>query len=67
MEGLSDLFDFVMKALVVLFFVSFLAVGYILIDWIFIPTKIESNHRIEPQLVYTIKNNKLDTIYIYRK
>ena len=38
-----------------------------LIDWLFIDHSIESTTPIVPEIKLVIKNNMVDTIYIYRK
>lgn len=55
--------------LIILGFVAGLAVFgiYLLIDWLFIDHAIESTKLITPEIKLIIKNNGVDTVFVYRK
>lgn len=38
-----------------------------LVDWLFIDDAIKTSKPIIPELEITVKNNKIDTLYVYRK
>lgn len=40
--------------------------GYELVDWIFISEDIRVEQPIKPEIELIIKDNKVDTIYVYR-
>lgn len=41
--------------------------GYELVDWLFIDDAIKTTAPIKPEIELIIKNNVVDTLYIYRK
>lgn len=41
--------------------------GYELVDWLFVDDSIRSTKIINPEIELVVKNNVIDTIYVYRK
>ena len=41
--------------------------GYKLVDWLFIDDAIRTTELIEPEIELVVKNNVVDTVYVYRK
>ena len=59
---LSDLFKFITFIIIVLLFL----LGYFLAYVYTNRNKIESDYIITPEIKLTIKDNKVDTIYVYK-
>ena len=55
------------KAFIFIFVVGFMIcmVLFCIIDLLFLPDRIKSHEPIEPKIELVIKNNKVDTLYIY--
>lgn len=41
--------------------------GYELVDWLFIDDSIRTTELINPEIELVIKDNVVDTVYVYRK
>ena len=41
--------------------------GYELVDWLFIDDAIRTTELIEPEIELVVKDNVVDTVYVYRK
>ena len=41
--------------------------GYELVDWLFIDDAIRTTEIIEPEIELVVKENVVDTVYVYRK
>ena len=41
--------------------------GYELVDWLFIDDAIRTTELIEPEIELVVKDNVVDTIYVYRE
>jgi len=64
MELGKDLFDAIIFLCV--FSVLVFWGGWELIDWLFIDDAIRTNTPIIPELELVVKNNVVDTVYVYR-
>jgi len=62
MENLGQAIVFLCVVSVLLFFG-----GYLLVDYLFIEDAIRSTKIIIPKIELVVKNNVIDTIYIYSK
>jgi len=65
---MSD-YNFDISGLIVLPIIAILALWgcWELIDWLFIEEVIKSNTQIVPELELVVKDNVIDTVYIYRE
>lgn len=62
-NGLNSFINFVIIVIIVLLIISL----YAIYDWIFIEAVIKTTERLVPELEITVKNNVIDTLYVYRK
>lgn len=63
----SNMFDGLITFILILCMIAALGLGYMGYDLIFGNSDITSDKPIRPELKLIIKDNKVDTLYIYKK